>query len=692
MFFWTPYTFVRLVFFLIAGILLGIYQPDFLPQHFTLPMLLGFVVLYFFLHWKLTSDIKPIGTGLVGLLVIFIVGYVNTMFNTDSRRPDHLNHVRESVEKYTVIVSGYAEQKEKSWKVEGIIQQYHNGVEWKNAYARVLLYLSRQDFEKPFSYGDRLVINGSPQALQGPANPGEFNYKRFLTFRKIYHQHFLRNGQVHYVENSPPSIIVAYSFHVRSWAENILSKHIAGEQERAVSAALILGVKDGLDNDLVQAYASSGAMHVLAVSGLHVGIIYLILSFVLKPLHKWRYGKWMLAVISIFVLWSYAFVTGLSPSVLRAVTMFSVIALSGPLNYRTNIYNTLAVAAFILLVWEPYLIMSVGFQLSFLAVMGIVYIQPKLYWLWQPSNFFFDKVWQITCVSIAAQLATCSLGLLYFHQFPVYFLFSNLFVIPGAFISLLLGILLLGVSLVEPAAFVVGKVLEFILWLLNYLVFSVEQLPYSLINNIYITTFQSWLLMGILISALLLFQYRKFPFALMLFFSGLTFGMVQWYHYREEVNHEKFVVYRVAGQSAMEWIARGQSFFMADSVLVNDRERMRFHIRPNRLISGVHQVHTHEIPFMRPHDGARLFAWNNHVILQVTAENFFFPDGMEVDYIVLSGNSIRDIGKLTQLTCKQLIIDSSNSIYTATKIMNQAHELNLPVYSVLHQGAFITKL
>ncbi|MBX2954953.1 MAG: ComEC family competence protein [Cyclobacteriaceae bacterium] len=692
MFFWTPYTFVRIVSFFIAGILLGIYQPDFLPEHFALPALVGSVVLYFFLSWKLTSDFKPFGTGLVGLLAIFLAGYVNTMFNTDSRRPDHLNHVVESVEKYSVVITGYAEEKEKSWKVEGVIQQYHNGAEWKNGYAKVLLYLSRKDFEKPFSYGDRLLINGSPQELQGPANPGEFNYKRFLTFRKIYHQHFLRSSQVHYIENTPPSIIVAYSFHVRRWAENVLSKHITGEQERSVAAALILGVKDGLDNDLVQAYASSGAMHVLAVSGLHVGIIYLILSFVLKPLHKWRYGKWVLAVISIFVLWSYAFVTGLSPSVLRAVTMFSVIAISRPLNYRTNIYNTLAVAAFILLVWEPYLIMSVGFQLSFLAVIGIVYIQPKLYWLWQPPNFFFDKVWQITCVSIAAQMATCSLGLLYFHQFPLYFLFSNLFVIPGAFISLLLGVLLLVVSGVEPVALVVGSVLEFILWLLNYLVFSVEQLPYSLINNIYITTFQSWLLMGILVSALLLLQYRRFAFVMALFFSGFTFGLVHWYHYREDVNHEKFVVYRVAGQSAMEWMTNGQSFFIADSTLMSDRDRMRFHIRPNRLISGVHRVHTNEIPFMSQQDGARLFAWKNQLILQIITDNFFFPEGMEVDYIVLSGNSIQDISKLTQLTCKQFIIDSSNSIFTATKIMKQAEEFNLPVYSVLHQGAFITKL
>jgi len=692
MFFWTPYTFVRIVFFFIAGILLGIYQPDCLPEHFVLPAFVVLVVLYFLVNWKITSDFKPFSTGFIGLLAIFLAGYVNTMFNTDFRRPDHLSQVAVSIEKYVAVISGYAEEKEKSWKVEAVVHQVYDGGEWQSCSGKILLYFSRQDFSTPFVYGDQLLILGAPQELQDPSNPGEFNYKRFLTFRKIYHQHFLRSDRVHYVGNTPKSSVIAYSLQVRKWAEDVLARYITGDQERAVAAALILGVKDGLDNDLMRAYASSGAMHVLAVSGLHVGIIYLMLMFVFKPLYKCRHGKWILAVMSIVVLWSYAFVTGLSPSVLRAVTMFSVIALARPLNYRTNIYNTLAVAAFILLLWEPYLIMSVGFQLSFLAVIGIVYIQPKLYWWWEPPTIFFDKVWQITCVSIAAQLATFSLGLLYFHQFPVYFLFSNLFVIPGAFIALVLGILLLAVSPFTAVAYVVGLVLEFFLWLLNYLVFLVEQLPYSLINNIYITTFQSWLLIGILISGLLLLQYRKFAFAVTLGCCGLVFGVVQWHHYTTEVNHEKFLVYKVLGHSALEWTTFGKSFFMADSALLNDPERMRFHIRPNRLVSGIHQVYNDEIPFMSQHDGARLFAWQNHLILQVTADNFFFPQGMEVDYIVLSGNSIRDIRELTQLTFKQLIIDSSNSMYTATKIMEQANELNWPVYSVLHQGAFVTKL
>lgn len=688
---WTPYAFVRIVSFFIAGIVLGIYQPDFIPQHIATIALMGLVAVYLFLTWIMKGEGRSLLAGTLGLLAIGVSGYVNTLVHTDSQRPDHFMHVTGPIDKYYAVISGYSEKKEKSWKAEAKVQQVYYQGTWHECSGKVLLYFARNDFEEPFRYGDKLLINGSPRELQPPANPGEFNYKRFLTFRKIYHQHFIPAHQVLLLSNDPASNFLSLSYRVRAWAERVLEKYISGEQERAVAGALLLGVKDGLDNELVQAYASSGAMHVLAVSGLHVGIIYLIISVLVKPLDKVRHGKWLLALVGIGALWSYAFITGLSPSVLRAVTMFSVMALSKPLNYKTNIYNTLGVAAFILLLWEPYLIMSVGFQLSFLAVIGIVYMQPKLYWLWSPNHLLWDKVWQITCVSIAAQLATCSLGLLYFHQFPVYFLVSNLFVIPGAIISVVLGTLLLLISFFDPVATVIGFILEFFLWVLNNLVFWVEQLPFSLINNIYITTFQTWLLMGMLVSALLLLHFRRFVFMVVILFCAIALGLMHWYHYYGEVRPEKFVVYHVAGKTAMEWSSRGKSFLRADSTLLNDAERIRFHVRPNRLISGIHHSST-ALPFMRSFQGGYLFVWSNKIIVQLTSESFSLPEGLKVDYIVISNNSIRNVSTLDQVTCKTIIIDSSNTFYTASKILNQAATLNLPVYSVLHQGAFVIKL
>ena len=176
--------------------------------------------------------------------------------------------------------------------------------------------------------------------------------------------------------------------------------------------------------------------------------------------------------------------------------MFSFVALAIPAGRRTNIYNTLAASAFFILWYDPFLIMSVGFQLSYIAVLGIVYMQPALYNLWEPTNRLWDEVWKITCVSIAAQLATLPLGLLYFHQFPNYFLLSNLFVIPGSFVVLILGILILVVNVISPIASFLGMLLEWTIKALNVIVFTIEDFPFSLIENVYITTFQCWVLIS----------------------------------------------------------------------------------------------------------------------------------------------------------------------------------------------------
>lgn len=687
MFYWTPYTFVRIVFFFITGIILGIYQPDLIPEHVSWILFGSCVVIFFGLAFSRTR----LNPGFIGLTAVLFAGYSNTLIHTDSRNTDHFLY-ETNIRQYVAVVAGFEEEKEKSWKVEARVQHIFDGEVWRPVSGKVLWYFSKADFPAPFAYGDQLLIQGSPRELNPPSNPGEFDYKRFLTFKKIYHQQFLRKESVHWIANDPPYEIMAYALKARRWAEGVLESHIRSDRERAVASALILGVKDGLDNELVQAYASSGAMHVLAVSGLHVGIIYLILMLFLKPFKKWKYGKWMLAAISIVVLWSYAFVTGLSPSVLRAVTMFSVIALSRPLNYSTNIYNTLAVAAFILLLYEPYLIMSVGFQLSFLAVIGIVYIQPKLAQLWEPNNWVLDKVWQVTCVSLAAQLATFSLGLLYFHQFPVYFLVSNLFVIPGAFVSLLTGIVLLVVSPVEVLATWTGQLLEGILWLLNYLVFTVEQWPVSLINNIYITTTQSWLIVGVVVFMLLLFQYRKFVYAIGISICTLLLGATQWHHYHQEVNHEKFVVYSVAGHHAMEWMVRGKSFLFADSALITNADRMRFHIRPNRLISGIDRTHFNDHSFVRTIPGGRLFSWKGMSFLQLTSPDFSLPDNLKIDYVIISYNSVQSLTMLNSIDYKYVIIDSSNVYYHANRLVKEAEHLQLSAHSILQHGAFSIKL
>jgi competence protein ComEC len=692
MFRWIPFVFVRVVLFFIAGILLGVYLADSISERIVQSLLVFFAALYFVLYlFKNRLSIK-IDLGFIGLIIIFLSGYLLLLIRTDSRDAQHFIHLQQPVEYYTATIDNYTQEKDKSWKVEAVVEEVRIAGNWCAVKGKVLLYFSKDDFERPFSYGDRLLITGSPVLLMPPGNPGEFDYKRFLTFRKIYHQHFLRGNAVTKIDYAPPSLLYSYALQARLWADAKLRLYVKGEREYGIASALALGVTDGLDNDIMQAYSATGALHVLSVSGLHVGIIYWILLLLLKPLSKQKRGKWILAFVSLVVLWSYAFITGLSPSVMRAVTMFSFVAFARPLQWTTNIYNTLAVSAFCLLLYEPYLIMSVGFQLSYIAVLGIVYLQRPLYQWWETPNWLLDKIWQVTTVSIAAQIATVSLGLLYFHQFPVYFIFSNLLVIPVSFIVLVLGLAVPLFSFIPALASILGWLLTGSIKIMNASVTMVEALPYSLIDNIFITTAQSWLIMLTLLSIILLLHVRKFYLVAVICSLITILSVTQWLHFKNKVDKKQLVVYKVADHTAIDFIETGKTYFLSDSILINDKEKMRFHIRPNRLMSETSTIElADDQSFVKKIRGGKLVRWHERIILIVDDDKAIIPN-LTADYVILSNNAASLTNIIKRINFKYLIVDGSNSFYFADKVKSDADRLKIQVHSVLHQGAFIHSL
>ena len=693
---WIPYAFVRIVLFFTCGIFVGIYYPDILPENNTTL----FFLIAFFLYsliavmaWQKKllhhASLIKVYAGVMGLTCLFLAGYLNVLINTDVRKSDHLVNIQSPIEFYKAVITSSPKEKDRSWKVEASVESVRTRNHWLNCKANILLYFSKEDFPTSFQYGDVLLVKGIPQQVPGPGNPEEFDYRRFLSFKNIYHQHFIRNDNVKLIGREPGSWLQHYALICRAWADTELKKHVTGIREQGIVSALVLGVTDGLDNELLTAYKATGAMHILSVSGLHVGIVYGLLLFFLKPLQKVKHGKWVLAGISIIVLWVYAFITGLSPSVLRAVTMFSFVALAKPAQHRTNIYNILAASAFCILVYDPYLIMSVGFQLSYLAVLGIVYLQSGIYKLWEPANRLLDEIWKVSSVSIAAQLATFALGLLYFHQFPNYFLLSNFFVIPGSFIVLIVGLVLLALSFIQPIAFAFGFIIEWIIKALNFIVFAIEEFPFSLIENVYITTFQCWLLLGILLVIILLLHTRKFAYLVVGSFILFTYSMAQWSHFQHDVNVQKLMVYSVKGHTAIDLIDRGQTFFVADSVLLKDSDKIGFHITPHRIMLGVSETIHSGNGLLKDLRGCSLTVWKGKSILRIYDRDFHLPKNVSVNYVIISNNAVKDLTEVGgQIKMEYLIFDSSNTLYLTDKLLKQTKSVQASVYSVLHQGAF----
>ena len=685
---WIPYTFVRTVFFFICGILVAFYFPDLLSETSVVLVIVALACLYFFAVRFRSPGRSYLNPGWIALPFIFFLGYLRLLSHTESNHDAHLLQASGPIDHYRAVITGFPEERARTWRVRARVTQIRTDSIWENRPGNVLLYLRKDAFQKPFIYGDVLLIKGPPRQPEGPGNPDEFDYKAHLALKNIYHQHFLTGGDVLKTGHAPQSRLLALAFKTRQWADEVLAEYIDGDRERGIASALVLGVTDGLDNELLDAYAASGSMHVLAVSGLHVSIIYFILLRIFSPLNKLRGGRWWVALISLSILWLYAFVTGLTPSVLRAVTMFSFLAVARPWSRSTNIYNTLAVSAFLLLLFDPFLLFSVGFQLSYMAVLGIVYLYRRILQLWEPDHTIIVEVWKLSAVAVAAQLATFPLGLFYFHQFPNYFLLSNLLVVPLSFLVLILGLSVLAVSFIPAVAMAIAFCLEWVIRLVNFLVFVIEHLPFSMIGNVYISAWQCFLLLLAIVFVLALLHYRKFAFLSCACLSFAAFGLLQWIHFNDDVNVKKLAVYKVPGHSLIDLIDRGRSFFLADS-LFTDQQKIRYHITPHRVRCGVEHIEE-DIPLAYSFKGGRLIVWQGKMILQVMERDFALPGPLHVDWIIVGNNALADPAKIMRgVTCRRLVLDSSNSYFFASDFLEEAKLYKLEVHSVLHQGAFI---
>ncbi|HNP19358.1 MAG TPA: ComEC/Rec2 family competence protein [Fulvivirga sp.] len=694
---WVPYAFVRITIFFIGGILLGIYTDQLVSRQeaFYLAVIISglYLILWVVLRKKAFTKFN-VAFSIVGFLTFTALGYFNLSISNQSLDDNNIINLP-TADAYIGSIAEPATETDKSYRYLVKVSTILSNSKWIGAEGKVYVYMSKADSSQ-FKYGDQLLIHGHPELLNPPANPGEFDYKRFLSFQNIYHNDFVHKNQITLIGENKGNYLMTNALKIRHWATETLSSAIVKPRERNIALALILGVKDGLDDDIKNAYSASGAMHVLAVSGLHVGIIYAIILLLFSKLNSTAAGRWLFAGLALSSLWTYAAVTGFSPSVLRAVTMFSFIALSKASGRNTNIYNTLAASAFALLIYNPYLIMSVGFQLSFLAVLGIVYLQPKIYSSFVSKYFIVDKIWAITSVAIAAQLATFPLGLLYFHQFPTFFFLSNLIVIPGAFIILIGGIGILMSSPIPVLYEILGSILERIIYYINELVFVIKDIPHSQLTDIYITTPQSWLIIGSLLMFVLLLQYRNIRYL----YAGVTlvfvFSYIQWTRIADNNELNKMTFYRVNGNTAIDFISAGNSQLFTDQDFWNDANRRRFHVTPNHLKSGVQHAtlfpqtnshHTEDMDVLYWH-GKSIIILDNKINKRMMLKKKVKCD------IILLGKSFN--GKLDWLMQRfefdKVFLDGSLSKFTADRLREEATKLSLNCYSIYHEGAIEVRL
>ncbi len=512
--------------------------------------------------------------GVIISVLFFIIGGLNVEYTLDFKNDNYF--FKSGQHNYQLYINQPVIEKEKSVKLYADVISRGRS----KTLGKTLVYLEKNKASLALKYGDILLINSSFNSIKTNGNPEEFNYKDYLYKNHIYHQTYLKHNQWVRIGNKA-NLIFKTTYKARGFFSNLIENSFLHQKNKAVLKALLLGKKEDLDRDTLRTYSSAGAMHVLAVSGLHVGVIMLMLMFVFKPLKRIKYGKSFYVVLIVFCLWFYAFLTGLSPSVLRSALMFSFVVIGKEIERETSIYQSILVSAFILMVIDPLVIFKVGFQLSYLAVLGIVYLQPKIYNLVFIKLPFFDYLWKITSVSIAAQIATFPLGLFYFHQFPNYFFISNLIVIPLAGGILGLGIAYMILFKIPLIASFILLLLDGLLTFLNYCVETVEQLPYSILWGISITWYETIFIYVILL--FIIFSFTLHKAKLFLISLCLTVGLISVFMFNNyQINQQRqLVIYNVDNELAFDvFYGKNNYFFASDSLYQND-EKMLFNIKHN---------------------------------------------------------------------------------------------------------------
>lgn len=370
------------------------------------------------------------------------------------------------------------------WKAEAMaIAYFKNSTLAKPCRGKVLLF-APQKTQFPLKYGTQFIIKSGIQEIVSNNNPGSFNFKTFMQRKGIYHQCFLKENAALVFNKDQGMEILQKIFYFQDFIHQTLQKNLIDRNDIAMAEALLYGYDKDIDEEISDAFSKTGTLHVLAVSGMHVGLIFALLGWLLKPILSFPRGKIWIASLQVIGIWVYALICGLSPSILRACVMFSFVILGKQLKRSSNPFNSLSAAGFLLLTLQPFMLYNVGFQLSFAAVAGILGFYPYLNLMFQFKYTIMNEIWKIIAISLAAQTLTLPISIYYFHQFPNYFLLANLIIIPLSTLIIYGGILLLVLSPFEYLAnwlgILLGKLITFTSWLSVML----AKLPNATIDSI----------------------------------------------------------------------------------------------------------------------------------------------------------------------------------------------------------------
>jgi len=657
--------FVILLLPFLAGIGLALYLPGFASSNVAIFLLICLSTVFILLNisYKYTGLYKHQWLGGVVLhCILFCAAWVVTTNYNDLNKADHFS--KYSAQYLSVKISNEPVIKNGSIRFVGAVTKGIDSGKHLSTSGKLLISI-KDSSAFNLSYGDALLIPATYNEVEPPYNPGEFNYKQYLANQNIYHQTFLYPGQYVVADHNTGNPLIAYSLLIRKKLVARLNTVMHDSSAIAVASTMLLGYKADLSDEVMQAYANTGTLHVLSVSGAHVAIVFILLSWGLSFLNRVKYGKAVKTLLIITLIWAYALLTGFSPAANRAALMI-ILIIGGNASYRyINPLNLLAASAFALLVYNPYYLTDVGFQLSYLAVGGLIVFQPILYNTLIFENKWIDKLWKLCSVSIAAQVITFPLSAYYFHQFPVYFLLSNLFILLPVLAIMYVGIAFLifsGVPLVSTAlAYLLEKSID---WM-NKGLALIQHLPYASFNKLWIGK-TDYLLMYAVIILLFYFMFnrKKLLLNLSLALTLMLFINLGW----KSVNAENIdaITFLNLKKNRVIIFKKGPDAVVLSDIAPTDKN-YRYSVQPGLDSAKIKNVRLYsfsgnfQLPYLKK--TANLIQFKSKIILLMdsSSKNLSLKHPVKTDVVFISNSVPVSVKKIKDSFAPDLIVVSANN-------------------------------
>ncbi|OCB75621.1 competence protein ComEC [Flavobacterium piscis] len=437
--------------------------------------------------------------GINTYFISFAIGILTLLLHTNSLQKSNYIHCKKAFETPQIITFTLREKLKSNAYNDRFIAIINN-IDGGNYSGKIIVNIQK-DSLKNLIIGNVIKVKTVLQQNSSNKNPNQFDYGKYLADKQIYAQIYTNKTEIT-INKNPKKDIWYYSGRLHSRIVRNLEKANFNNEEMNVALALILGQQQDISSEIIQDYQYSGATHILSVSGLHVGFIMLFINFILKPIPNTRKGSLIKLISILLSLGAFAIISGLSPSVLRSVVMFSFLAIGNHLRRSGSIYHTLLVSMLLILLCEPYFLFDVGFQLSYLALFFIVWLQPLLKQIWTPKHKIQTTIWNALTVSFAAQIGTLPLCLYYFHQFPGLFFVTNIVIIPILSFIMIAGIIVMILAIFMSPPAIIIEIFEKSIYLLNKTIHIVASFEWFVIRDIsfnfyYLLTFYIFIISAI---------------------------------------------------------------------------------------------------------------------------------------------------------------------------------------------------